>query len=595
MQIQHDEITVLFLSLGILLAAARILGELAQKLGQPAVVGEILAGVLLGPTVLGRYFPLASAALFPPTGNVRVLLDGMSTIAIALFLLVAGMEVELSTVFKRGRSALGVALGGFLIPFALGWVTASLAPSALGSEPNASTQLFALFFATAISISALPVIAKTLMDLNLYRSELGMVVVAAAVFNDLVGWIVFAVILGMISTGGPARFDVGATILWTLTFAAFCLTAGRWMIHRMLPWLQAYTTWPGGVLSFAISLALMAAALTEWIGIHAIFGSFLLGVAIGDSSHLREQTRQTILEFVSFIFAPLFFASVGLRVDFAGNFDLSIVLIVLVIACAGKIIGCGLSARLTKMDWATSWSVGFAMNARGAMEIILGLLALQNGLIQQKMFVALVIMALITSMMSGPAIQRLLRRHRAMRFTTYTSPRFFRERLLATDRLEAIGELVAAVVVDTRHDAPELVDAVVRRELAGSTGMGDDLALPHARLPNLRRPIVAVGISQMGIDFNAADGQPARLVCLVLLPESSSADSLAILADIARTFKQERTREAAIQARTYTEFLAAIRVEGASSPPLIEAGVDMVSQSTPPASSQTADDHESRS
>ncbi len=567
MQLHQHDITILFLSLGILLATARLLGEIAQRLGQPAVVGEILAGILLGPTVLGRISPQVSLTLFPPSGNVALMLNGMTTIAIALFLLVAGMEVELSTMWKRGKAALSVALGGFLIPFALGLATAGAAPYTLGCELDANPRIFALFFATAISISALPVIARTLMDLNLYRSELGMTVIAAAVFNDLAGWIVFAVILGLISTGNVGGFSVGWTICLTLAFAAFMLTAGRWLLHRVLPWLQAYTTWPGGVLSFAISLALLAAALTEWIGIHAIFGSFLMGVAIGDSSHLREQTRKTILDFVSFIFAPLFFASVGLRVDFADKFYPSVVITVLLIACLGKIVGCGLTARLAKMDWPTSWAVGYAMNARGAMEIILGLLALQNGLIRQRMFVALVIMAIVTSMMSGPAIQYFLRRHRALRFTAYLSPRYFRPRLSAATWMEAVEELVQPVAAELRLEPAMLAQAVIERELTGSTGLGNALALPHARLPNIKRPVVAVGISPLGIDFNAADGQDAHLICLALLPERSTADSLAILADIARTFQDERTHEDAMRSHTYTEFLAVVRSSGADCPP----------------------------
>jgi Kef-type K+ transport system membrane component KefB len=152
--------------------------------------------------------------------------------------------------------------------------------------------------ATALSITALPVIAKTLMDLNLYRSDLGMLVVAAAVFNDLVGWIIFAVILGMLGTGAAHTLSIGQTIWLTLGFALGMLTVGRWLIHRILPWIHAHLSWPGGVLGFALSLALVSAAFTEWIGIHAIFGAFLAGVA-GDQAS-AERTA-TIEQFVSFI------------------------------------------------------------------------------------------------------------------------------------------------------------------------------------------------------------------------------------------------------------------------------------------------------
>jgi Kef-type K+ transport system membrane component KefB len=405
--LSHHEITLIFLSLGVLLALARLLGELAQWLGQPAVLGEILAGVLLGPTVLGRISPQTVELLFPRTGHVPVVLSGFTTVAIALFLLGAGMEVELSTVWRQGRAALAVTIAGFAVPFSLGFLAAWLAPFALGCEQDADPRVFAFFFATALSISALPVIMKTLMDLGLLKSDMGVVVVAAAVCNDLVGWLIFAVILGMIGSPGTSHSPT-TTIVLTLVFAAAMLTLGRWTIKRIVPWVQSHMTFPGGILGLAMSLALLAAALTEWIGIHAVFGSFLVGVAIGDSPELKEQTRQTILDFVSFIFAPIFFATIGLRIDFIARFYPEVVFSVLVIACLGKILGCGLAARWAGMAPRTAWSVGFAMNARGAMEIILGTLALEAGLIRQRMFVALVVMALVTSMLSGPAIRRLL-------------------------------------------------------------------------------------------------------------------------------------------------------------------------------------------
>jgi Kef-type K+ transport system membrane component KefB len=176
--------------------------------------------------------------------------------------------------------------------------------------------------------------------LNLYRSDLGMLVIASAVVNDLMGWIVFAVILGLLG-GGSVGSSVTFTIVATLIFVGFLLTAGRWLIHRVLPWIQAHTGWPGGVLSFALAIAFGCAAFTEWIGVHAVFGAFLAGVAIGDSSHLREQTRTILHQFVSFLFAPLFFASVGLRLNFVEHFDPLLTACVVLVAFAGKVLGCG--------------------------------------------------------------------------------------------------------------------------------------------------------------------------------------------------------------------------------------------------------------
>lgn len=557
-QLSPHDITVLFLALGILLASARFLGEVARRLGQPGVVGELVAGVLLGPTVMGKVWPGFTAEVFPATGNVAVLLDGLTTLSIALFLLVAGMEVQLSTIWKRGKTSLSVALAGFLVPFLLALTAAWLVPYHLGCERNADPHVFAVFFATAISISALPLIARTLIDLNLYRSDLGTIVIAAAICNDLVGWMVFAVIVAMLSGGSNPWLDATETIALTLLSATVTLTVGRWLAHRILPWVQANSSWPGGVIGFAIALALLAAALTEWIGVHAIFGAFLVGAAIGDSSHLRQQTRRTIRDFVSFIFAPLFFASVGLRIDFAAKLDLPIVATVLAIACTGKILGCGIAARLTGIEWRTSWALGFAMNARGAMEIILGLLALNNGLIRQRMFVALVIMAAVTSLISGPAIQQLLRKRRPLRFTDFLSPRSFKRPLRARNRWQAM-EILAGTIMPPQEADTLVWGGDVRVEWAGPNL---EVAICLVGLPTAALPYVAVGLAPKGVDFGPLAETPVTIVVLVVTPAGKFDLELALEEDIARTFASEWAVSEAKSAATRTEFLAAVRTFG---------------------------------
>jgi Kef-type K+ transport system membrane component KefB len=319
------------------------------------------------------------------------------------------MEVDLSTIWRQGKTALTVGTAGVVFPFSLGFAVAWLAPGSLLAVPGSDRLIFALFIAVVLSITALPVIVRILMDLDLYRSELGMIIVAAAVFDDIVGWIVFAIILGMMGAAPGNGLGIVHTIALTLGFAFMMLTGGRWLIHRILEWLSANTSRAGGILGFSLSLGLLGAAFTEWIGIHAIFGAFLIGVAIGDSPHLKEQTRSAMGQFIGFIFAPLFFASIGLRVDFSAHFNILLVLIMLAVILVGKIPSCAVGARLGGLPWAESWAVGFGMMAKGTMGIILGLLALQKRVISETLFVAIVITSLVTSMMAGPLMQRVLR------------------------------------------------------------------------------------------------------------------------------------------------------------------------------------------
>src|ERR1700719_518054 len=333
---------IMFLSLAVLLGAAKLMGELMQKLGQPSVLGEIMAGILLGPTVLGHFKPEIYAAVFPNQGHLPMVLEAITTLGVVFFLFTAGIEIDLRSIFRQGKSALLVSLLGVIVPFALGFGSAGLFPRFLGAGEGADRLIFALFVGTALSISALPVIAKILMDLNLLRSEMGTVVMSSAMFDDLVGWILFSMILGMMNAGPEHSVEgVKRTILLVFIFAGLALTVVRWLIKKILPVLQAHTSWPGGVLGFIFTLTLAGAAFAEFAGIHAVFGAFIVGISVCESAHLRRRTSEHIHSIVTNVFAPFFFASIGLRTKFVAKFDWELKLTLIGVACLGKLVGGG--------------------------------------------------------------------------------------------------------------------------------------------------------------------------------------------------------------------------------------------------------------
>lgn len=555
----HLDITLFILGLGALLITARVLGELAERIRLPAVVGEIAAGLVLGPTLLGRISPGLQNALFPETGPGAIALQGFSTIAIVLFLLVAGLEIDLSTVWRQGKRAAVISISGIIGPLAVGLAAGWFLRDAIGLPAGADPVIFALFFATAMAISALPVIAKTLLDLNLFRTDVGLTVMAAAVCNDLVGWIIFAVILGLMGTGAGGM-PIETTIGLMLVFTLFMLTAGRWLVNAVLPWVQAHSHWPGGVLGMTLAMGFGAAAFTEWIGIHAIFGAFMVGVAVGDSTHLRKRTRATLEQFVGFIFAPIFFATLALRVDFVANFDLGLCLLVLAIATAGKLAGCRVGAWMTGTPAREAWAITFGMNARGAMEIILGLIALESGLINEPLFVALVVMALVTSIMSGPLMEWSLRRKRHVPFYRYMAPTRFVPRIQATTRYGAIEELCRRVAGETRVEADTLIDEVWQHEQLMAAGHRNRIAMPNARIPGLQRPIVGLGLSEHGIDFDAYDGRTARIIFLLLVPEEDSENQWTILSDITTVLESASLRDQLLARPNYTQLRALLKL-----------------------------------
>ncbi len=406
-RLAHDTVVQLLIQLSVMLLLGRLFAEVARRLKQPAVIGEILAGIIIGPTVLGLVQPDWFNFLFPVGDVSGVVLAGLVQVAVVMLLFIAGLEVDLHIVLQQGKQSILTSMLGLVIPFMFGFTFPYFFPEFFGIADGQENLVFALFMGTAMAISALPVIVRILMDLNLFKSRMGLLVVASAMIDDVIGWLIFSVLISMISKDNHMPFI--STLLLTVGFAAIMLTLGRGLLNRILPWINKNMAWPGGVLSLSLSLCFMGAAFTEYIGIHAIFGAFIVGVSLGDSKHFSERAKEIVHQFINNIFAPLFFVSIGLRVNFATNFDLPLTLIIIVIAFAGKIIGSGLGTKLGGFTWRESLAAAFGMNARGAMEIILGLVALENGLINEKVFVSLVIMALVTSMSSGPLMKWMLR------------------------------------------------------------------------------------------------------------------------------------------------------------------------------------------
>jgi len=554
---------VFLLSLAVLLGVARLLGELARAVGLPLVVGEIIAGILLGETGLGRLAPSAHAFLLPK-GVPASMLSGYTTVAVVLLLVVAGLEVDLGIVKKRGRSALWVATFGMAMPMAGGFVMGYLVPDSVLVHSE-QRGLFAVFIGVALSISALPVIAKTLLDLGLFKTDVGLIVMSAAMVDDIVGWIAFSVLLGPMQGGKVELWHLARTIGLTVAFAIIALLIGRRLIDRVLAKIETQRDLaPGRILSLLIVLAILGASVTQAIGVHAVLGGFIVGVAVGDSPRLRERTQQTVKQFVTNVFAPVFFASVALRVDFVANLDVVLCLVVFTIASVAKVVGCTIGARISSMSWRESLAVGFGLNARGAMEIILALLAREAGLVNDRVFVALVTMAIGTSLLAGPMMKHLLYTRgsgspaeagsgsgetagmlvRAGAFlptmTASTSARAIEE--LGQALRSVIGELVEPALI-----------AVLERELIASTGLGDDVAIPHAAIEGLTRPVVALGLSSDGIDFDAPDGRPARIVFLLLLPPKAYEREVRVLAHLARSVFDPPARTELLKAKTLEE------------------------------------------
>jgi Kef-type K+ transport system membrane component KefB len=410
-KLSSDEVLSFLILVSIILITARILGEIFRKFKQPAVIGEILAGVILGPSLLGTLFPHLFATIFTSQNGVPYkAFDGLAQIGIILFMFIAGFEVDLKQIRKQGKQAASISLMGLLFPFALGFGTVWFFYDRIFSAPSSVNLVIpAMFFGTALSITALSVIAKILLDLNILRSKIGNLVLTAAMIDDFLGWILFSIIIQMMGKSDGAFSSIAMVIGFTI----FILTIGRWMVDKIFLIADKFLS-IGGLITIAVSLCLLSAVVTEYLGVRGIFGAFLMGVAIGDSKYFPERLQNILHQFVVNIIAPLFFVSIGLRVNFVTNFNIEIVAIILLIACLAKLIGAGIGSRMSGLSKNESYAVAFGMNSRGSQEIVLGSLALQAKIIDEPIFVGLVVMTVTTILMAGPMMKYYLDKHNAI-------------------------------------------------------------------------------------------------------------------------------------------------------------------------------------
>ncbi|MEP7384178.1 MAG: cation:proton antiporter [Gemmatimonadota bacterium] len=404
-----DTVVLLLLQLAAMLAVTLVMGRALRRVGLPALVGELIGGVLLGPTVMGLVAPGAHDWLFPVVGPVNAARDGLIQFGLVLFLFLAGLEVELKHLSENRRTIVLTSLFGVAVPFAVGVASVLLWPDLWQMTPGKGAWVGPLFVGTILSISAIPVIARILMDLGLIRTPFGSLVLAAATIDDLIGWTLFGIILSQFEVTGAGAGSWGVRLLLFTGLSALIFSIGAAPGRRVLKVLMRWFDKGGSYVQLILLVVLLSAAVAEWIGTHAIFGAFLVGVAVARTHEPRKQAyaamRAVTLEF----FVPLYLVSIGLRTNFATNFDPLLVVVVLLVASFGKLAGAALGAWLGGRSVREATAIGFALNARGAMGIVLTSVALDYELINERVFVALIFMAVATSALGSAAISRILR------------------------------------------------------------------------------------------------------------------------------------------------------------------------------------------
>jgi len=423
----EDVLLPVIIQLAIIIAVARVFSLLFRKLGQSGVVGEIAAGIVLGPSLFGRFFPEVWANVFHPQPHdaavAAALFDAtlhwvftvLSQIGLILLLFLVGLEFDFGHLRKNGRSAIGISLAGLVLPFVLGAALACWMYPRLAADPDLVVQPpffgFVLFLGTALSITALPILGRLMMELNITRTRVGAITITAAAMDDVAGWILLATVSAIVM----GHFEIAMTLrmlVLTAAFAAAMLFVVRPLFVRLSKRLVVNGELSVNGLSVTLLTVLACSLATNLIGIFAIFGAFLFGAVLSTEPEFRDAVVKRLHDLVTVFFLPIFFTYTGLRTDVQTVATLELWLmcgLVLAAAVVGKLAGCGLAAWAGGFRPREAACIGAMMNTRGLMELIVINVGYQLGVIPKSVFCMLVLMALVTTVMTTPILLRLVR------------------------------------------------------------------------------------------------------------------------------------------------------------------------------------------
>jgi Kef-type K+ transport system membrane component KefB/nucleotide-binding universal stress UspA family protein len=403
---------LLLVQIALLIAVGRGLGEVMQRIGQPSVVGELLCGLLLGPSLFGWVWPEAQHAIFPSSPDQKALLDGIAQFGILLLLLLTGMATDLGLVRKVGKAAITISVAGIIVPFICGFALGEFLPQDLLPHPEARL-VASLFLGTALSISSVKIVAVVVREMNFMRRNVGQIIVASAIIDDTIGWIIIAIIFSIAAHGSLDVYSVAQALFGTFAFLAISFTIGQRLVFRLIRWANDHLVSSAAVVTVILLLMSVMAMITHLIGVHTVLGAFVAGVLVGESPILTRQIDERLRGLISSLFMPVFFGLAGLSADLTVLKDPNLLIltaVLVLIASIGKFGGAFAGGTLGGLTRRESYALASGMNARGSTEVIIATIGLSMGVLSRNLFSMIITMAVLTTMAMPPMLRAALAR-----------------------------------------------------------------------------------------------------------------------------------------------------------------------------------------
>ena len=396
----------------VLMLVGRLLGEVMLRFKQPAVMGQLIAGLVLGPSLFGLVLPDLQHGLFPNNPEQKAMIDAISQLGILLLLLMTGMETDLKLVRQVGRAAVFASLCGIVIPFACGVTLGEFMPDSLLPDPG-KRLITALFLGTALSIASVKIVAMVVREMNFMRRVIGQVILASAIIDDSVGWIIVSIIFSLALHGSVDGWSLAQSVIGTLMFMAASLTVGRRVVFFIIRWVNDTFLSEFAVVTAILGIMGAMASITYAIGVHTVLGAFVAGILIGESPILTKHIDEQLRGLITALFAPVFFGVAGLSANLTIFADPKIALLtcgLILIATLGKFGGAFMGGALGGLTRREGFALACGMNARGSTEVIIATVGLSMGALNQNLFTMIVAMAVTTTLAMPPTLRWALAR-----------------------------------------------------------------------------------------------------------------------------------------------------------------------------------------